>query len=132
MSCVKCNSEKLVKNGIVAKKQRYRCNDCGYNYTVSQKSDVKSNDTKKLALAMYIEGLSFRAIGKILNISYSTVYQWVKDLDKQTKMLHSDRTIDMATVEQIEQYVTEAKANGKYGLILIDLRAGKSLLSVKQ
>ncbi|WP_436405195.1 helix-turn-helix domain-containing protein [Moraxella lacunata] len=27
---------------------------------------------------MYLEGLGFRSIGRVLNISYGTVYQWVK------------------------------------------------------
>ena len=80
MKCIKCKSDKSVKNGIVSSRQRYKCNDCGYNYTVDHKSDVKSNETKRLALAMYIEGLSYRSIGKILDISYGTVYHWVKDL----------------------------------------------------
>lgn len=132
MACVKCKSNKSVKNGIVAQRQRYRCNDCGYNYTVSKKSDVKPNDTKKLAIAMYIEGLSFRAIGKILNISYGTVYQWVKDLDKQTKMLHADRTINVASIEHIEKYVADAKEADKHGLILIDLYNRVALLTLKQ
>ena len=85
MKCIKCKSDKSVKNGIVSSRQRYKCNDCGYNYTVDHKSDVKSNETKRLALAMYIEGLSYRSIGKILDISYGTVYHWVKDLKDQTK-----------------------------------------------
>ena len=54
MKCIKCKSDKSVKNGIVSSRQRYKCNDCGYNYTVDHKSDVKSNEPKRLALAMYI------------------------------------------------------------------------------
>jgi len=30
---------------------------------------------------MYFEGLGFRAIGRILKISYGTVYQWVNNLE---------------------------------------------------
>ena len=95
MKCIKCKSDKSVKNGIVSSRQRYKCNDCGYNYTVDHKSDVKSNETKRLALAMYIEGLSYRSIGKILDISYGTVYHWVKDLKDQfsTLLRSSMRTL---------------------------------------
>ena len=42
---------------------------CNYHYTVVQKSDVKSIDTRRLAFEMYLEGLGFRAIGRILKIS---------------------------------------------------------------
>ena len=36
---------------------------------------------------MYLEGLGFRAIGRVLGISYGTVHQWVKQLGQkhQTK-----------------------------------------------
>ena len=46
MKCIKCKSDKSVKNGIVSSRQRYKCNDCGYNYTVDHKSDVKSNENQ--------------------------------------------------------------------------------------
>jgi|GEM_PF-1862936 len=79
MDCPKCKSSSHNKDGIVNYRQRYLCKQCGYRYTVAKKSDVKSAETKRLALEMYLEGLGFRAIGRILKISYGTVYQWVKE-----------------------------------------------------
>ena len=32
-ACPKCNSSKIVKNGRVRDKQRYKCKDCNYTYT---------------------------------------------------------------------------------------------------
>ncbi|MDR2927361.1 MAG: helix-turn-helix domain-containing protein [Cytophagaceae bacterium] len=66
------------KAGFAAGRQRYKCKDCLYCYTVERKSDVKSSTTRRLALEMYLERLGFRAIGYILKISYGTVYQWIK------------------------------------------------------
>ncbi len=34
MNCLRCNSSNYNKNGIVGGRQRYKCSDCGYNYTV--------------------------------------------------------------------------------------------------
>jgi len=31
---------------------------------------------KKKAIDLYLEGMGFRAIGRVLKISYGTVYQW--------------------------------------------------------
>ncbi len=59
------------------------CKDCNYHYTVKNKSDVKSQETRRLALKMYLEGLGFRAIGRILKISHVTVYNWVKEWGKK-------------------------------------------------
>ena len=41
-------------------------------------SMTKPPDIRRLALEMYLEGLGFRQIGRVLKISYTTVYNWVK------------------------------------------------------
>ena len=79
MDCLNCGSINYCKDGIVKCRQRYKCKDCRYYYTVLQKSDIKSAATRRLAFKMYLEGLGFRAIGRILRISYGTVYQWIKN-----------------------------------------------------
>ena len=71
-------------------------------------------------------------LGKILDISYGTVYHWVKDLKDQTKMLHSDRTVQVTDIDQLDDYIHEVKHNKQYGLLLIDLQKGLSILSVKK
>ena len=78
MDCPKCKNTEYCKAGFAGGCQRYKCKDSRYYYTVFQKSEVKSAATKRLAFQMYLEGLGFRAIGRILGISYGTVYQWVK------------------------------------------------------
>jgi transposase-like protein len=52
----------------------YKCKDCVYHYTVEQKSDVKSGEIRRLAIEMYLEGMGFRSTGRILKISYGTVF----------------------------------------------------------
>ena len=79
MDCTKCHSQNNCKDGYVLGRQRYLCKDCGRHYTVEKKSDVKPLETRKLALQMYLEGLGFRAIGRVLGINYATVYYWVKE-----------------------------------------------------
>ena len=66
MQCPKCNSEKYIKDGIVKRKQRYKCKLCNFRYTVDQKSTAKPLSLKRLALQLYLEGLGFRSIGRVL------------------------------------------------------------------
>ena len=61
MDCPRCGSVDYVKDGIVFGRQRYMCKSCQYHYTVSKRSGEKSSETRQLALAMYLEGLGFRA-----------------------------------------------------------------------
>ena len=78
MDCPRCKSANRVRNGVVAGRQRYKCKDCDFNYMVESKSDVKPREVSKMALDLYLEGLRSRAIGRVLRISYGTVYQRVK------------------------------------------------------
>ncbi len=66
MACPRCGSLNHRKNGFAGNRHRHYCKDCHYHYTVKNKSDVKSQSTRRLALEMYLEGLVFRAIGRIL------------------------------------------------------------------
>jgi len=75
MDCPKCKRIEHLKSGIVQGHQRYTCKSCNYHYTVLAKSDVKSANTRRMTFERYLEGLAFRAIGRILKTSYGTVYQ---------------------------------------------------------
>ncbi len=68
MKCYKCQSEESVKAGKIRGRQRYKCKKCGCFFSVERKSDVKSPEQKRLALEMYLEGLGFRSIGRILEL----------------------------------------------------------------
>lgn len=83
MNCPRCGSVNHRKDGIVGNRQRHYCKDCRYRYTVEKKSDVKPAETRRMALEMYLEGPGFRAIGRILKISYATVYYLGKRMGRK-------------------------------------------------
>jgi transposase-like protein len=130
MKCPKCGSEEYCKDGIVKGRQRFKCKQCNYHYTVEQKSDVKSIQTKRLAFEMYLEGVGFRAIGRILKISYVTVFQWVKKWGENLELPRRNETIEVVELDEMHTYVSQKKTTDGYGLLLIDMEKGLSLLSV--
>ena len=77
MDCTRCKSSNKVKRGVINGRQRYTCKDCGYSYTVVQKSTSKPDSIKRKALQLYLEGLGFRSIGRILQVSHVSVYNWI-------------------------------------------------------
>ena len=91
---------------------------------------MKSTDTKRLALSMYLEGVGFRAIGRILNISYGTVYQWVKKWGEQVVLPQNPEGAAVVELDEMHSYVRSKKTAVGYGLLLIDLESGTSLLSL--
>lgn len=76
--CPNCNSENFVKSGIVKNRQRYKCKDCNYFFTVNKHGkEVESYYVNK-ALQLYLEGLSYREIERVLGVSHVSVMNWVK------------------------------------------------------
>ena len=130
MKCPKCGSEEYCKDGIVKGRQRFKCKQCNYHYTVEQKSDVKSRQTKRLAFEMYLEGVGFRAIGRILKISYVTVFQWIKKWGENLELPRRNETIEVVELDEMHTYISQKKTTDGYGLLLIDMEKGSSLLSV--
>jgi transposase-like protein len=130
MKCPRCGSEEYCKDGIVKGRQRFKCKQCNYHYTVEKKSNVKSQDTKRLAFEMYLEGLGFRAIGRILKISHVTVFQWVKKWGATLALPKREAAIEVVELDEMHTYVSQKKTTNGYGLLLIDMEDGITLLSV--
>ena len=76
--CPKCDSQKTIKSGVLNDKQRYKCKSCGYHFTVNKigKQIDKYYVTK--ALQLYLEGLTYREIERVLGVSHVSVINWVK------------------------------------------------------
>jgi transposase-like protein len=77
-NCPKCFSESIVKSGIVNNRQRYTCKTCRYNFSVQKLGKEIDNYFVVKGLQLYLEGVSYREIERILGISHVTVSNWVK------------------------------------------------------
>jgi len=78
--CKRCNSDTVVKNGLVRSTQRYRCKACNYNFIPLDKR-IKENLKAKKALALLLYGLgkgSYSMLGKIFGVNRSLIYRWIK------------------------------------------------------
>ena len=109
MNCPRCKESNACKDGVVGGRQRYKCKPCGFRYTVERKSDVKSKDIKRLALSMYLEGVGFRAIGRILGISYGTVYQWIKKWGEQISLPQNPQGAVVVELDEMHSYIGSKK-----------------------
>jgi transposase len=79
-TCKKCGSEKAVKNGVEAGKQRYKCKECGCNF---REGDERTNEkiAAKKALCVLLYAMakgSYRMMGKLLKIDHTQVYRWIR------------------------------------------------------
>jgi len=127
MKCPRCKSNDKVKNGVIKGLQRYRCKECKYNFTVEKRSREYSNEIKRKALQLYLEGLGFRSIGRILSVSNVSVLNWIKAFGKKIKDLQSDgKVVEYAELDEMHSFIGNKKTIVGYGLLLIDLGRNSS------
>ena len=127
MNCPKCESDKKIKAGFIKARQRYKCKECEYYFTVKLKSTAKPMSMKKAALHLYLEGLGFRSIGRFLGVSNVSVLKWIRSFGKEIHELHSkSKEIEMVEVDEMHSYIGSKKTTVGYGLLLIDMGGGLS------
>ena len=76
--CPKCQQSNIVKSGIVKERQRFLCRDCYYYFTVKKLGKQIDDYYVTKALQLYLEGLSFREIERIIGVSHVTISSWIK------------------------------------------------------
>jgi transposase-like protein len=128
--CPGCGSADRTKDGIIKGRQRWKCKGCNKRSTVVRPSDVRPPETRRLALELYLEGLGFRAIGRVLKVSYVTVFGWIKEYGRKAAELKSEQALEVVALDELHTYIGNKKATAGYGLLLIDMASGSSLLSV--
>ncbi len=77
-NCPNCSSENNIKSGVINDRQRFKCKDCNYYFTVDKLGKKIDDYYVNKALQLYLEGLTYREIERILGISHVTVMNWVK------------------------------------------------------
>ena len=124
MKCPKCGKEESVKAGFNNRKQRYKCKNCGCYYTKSYKAGYHP-DIKRQAIKLYLEGVGFRQIERIMCISNVTVLYWVRDLAKRLKEYvaqnRKPRKVDIIELDELYTYVKKNPTMFGSGLQLIGI-----------
>ncbi len=127
MKCPRCKSNEKTKDGIVKQRQRYKCKECNFRYTVANGSGAKPLYLRKVALQLYLEGLGFRSIGRILEVSNVTVLNWIRSFGEQVTELKSSEPVIYTEMDEMHTYVGQKKTINGYGLLLIDMGKNSSI-----
>jgi transposase len=122
--CPKCKSKILCKDGIVKEKQRYKCKDCNFRFTVERIG--KPNKLKRDALVLYLEGLGFRSIGRILGVSNVTALNWIKSFGEKIDEIRNTEDIEVVEIDEMHTYIGSKKTIAGYGLLLIEMGTNSS------
>ena len=122
--CPKCSSFERHKDGIVHELQRYKCKECGCRYTKSTPRGYPE-ETRRLAIKLYLEGLGFRSIERILRVSNVAVMQWVKKaaLELQAQQMRYDASGRIMELDEMWHYIGKKTAKSGCGWLLTEIPA---------
>jgi transposase len=117
VNCPRCQSDQLVKAGFQSKKQRYKCKICLAQFVERSPRGLPA-DIKAQALAMYLEGLGFRAIGRLLGVSNVAVLKWVRQAAQNLPQVSTPSTVDVLELDELWHFVKKRLNSSGYGLRL--------------
>lgn len=123
LKCLKCGSDKAVKNGFIFGQQRYKCKKCGYQYTKTRPHGHSDHEKRTVAL-LYMSGLSMSSIARIVGVSVQTVSRWIRTFytEKADDLPKMD-TMKKVTLKQVLQYFQEmSKEEQEYEVFLLSTR----------
>lgn len=120
--CKRCGGEDINRNGKVRERQRYRCKDCGYTYVEGDtRINKKTEGTEGLVLLIYSTGKgSYRFIARLLGLSSTTVYRWIKSAAKRYKKDNISGKIKEIEIDEMWHYIQKKAINAGYLKQLIE------------
>ena len=120
--CPKCESENYSKAGVIKNRQRFKCKNCGYFYTVSKLGKEIDSYYVIKALQLHIEGVSYREIERILGVSHVSVMNWVKKYGVKAPRNYQYRpTYKVVTHSELLDYLSDPKRMKESGMMLTEL-----------
>jgi len=120
--CPNCGSDSYVKSGIVNDRQRYRCKSCNYYFTVNKLGKKIDDYYVNKALQLYLEGLTYREIERILGISHVSIMNWVKKYNiKRPYNSKYHPTYKILNAEELAIFFSNAKNLSGAGTLVTEL-----------
>ena len=124
--CKRCQATDYVKNGTVRGLQRYRCEACGCNFTMTPPRG-KPPEMKALALMLYGMGnMSFCAIARLLRLSDVTVLNWVRDAARRLPEPAMTGGTVVITCDEMWHFLKKSLENSGFGARTTPLPAAPS------
>ncbi len=120
--CPNCGAKDFVKSGIVKNKQRYKCKKCNYYFSVNKIGKQIDSYYVNKALQLYLEGLSYREIERILGVSHVSIINWVKKYNiKRPYSFEYHSTYKIMNAAELAQYFANTDNLIGAGVVVTEL-----------
>ena len=121
MQCGKCGSTRCVKAGYNHGKQRYKCKECGRQFT---QTEDKNATKRAFALYLYVVGLSMNAIARMFSVEPSTVLYWVRNFALKVYEKPTPQGDVAVELDEMWHYLKSKKLKYGYGRHIVALPVG--------
>ena len=122
LSCPKCQENEIIKSGVINSKQRYLCKKCKYFFTVAKMGKKIDDYYVTKALQLYLEGLSYREIERIIGVSHVTISNWVKSFNiKKPSHANYHPTYKIFNHLELIEYLKKKELLSGAGMIITEL-----------
>jgi transposase-like protein len=113
IECKNCKSTSSTKNGIVRKKQRYKCKDCGYNFVIGHAhTSTKKLAKKAIVVLLYSLGrTSYSKLAKIFGVTNGTIHNWVTEAANRLPIPTISNDITEIEFDEMWHYIVKKNEN---------------------
>ncbi len=121
-TCPNCSSDHYVKSGIINDRQRYKCKKCNYFFTVNKVGKKIDDYYVNKALQLYLEGLTYREIERLLGVSHVSVLNWVKKYKiKRPENTNYHPSYKIMNAKELASYFSDPSNLSSSGNIVTEL-----------
>jgi uncharacterized protein YjcR len=75
---------------------------------------------RRFALSIYLEGLGFHSIARLLGVSHVTVIKWIRKYGKELDTIRNPRTAQVVEIDEMHSYIGQKKNFDGFGFVLIE------------
>ncbi len=129
--CKKCGSAHVVKAGKIAGNQRYKCKSCGCQFQPNRRKG-KPESVKKLAVLLYLCGLSMRTIARIVKTDLHAVYRWIRKFAEENYEKPEPKSESVVVeLDEMWHFIKDKKTSFGYGRLIAAIPVNLSTGSVE-
>ena len=130
IACKKCGNTEVVKSGFVKGNQRYMCKLCKCQFQPNRHKG-KPEGTKRLAILLYLCGLSMRTISKIAKTDLHAVYRWIRAFaEEQYEKPEPVSGKVVIELDEMWHFIKSKKTDSGYGRLIAVIPVNLSTGSV--
>ncbi|MBE9484484.1 MAG: hypothetical protein IMY74_06535 [Bacteroidetes bacterium] len=85
-----------------------------------------SADVKRLAIHLYLEGIGFRAISRIIGVSDVAIAKWINPMKENLALLRK-QSVRMTELHKLEHFFITKELFNEFGWLLIGIEENKDV-----